>query len=139
MALSANKEVIEQEGKLLSLKMAQTTVYKGALVKINAAGYAAPCAPEAGSQFAGVAHEEKVSASAGAAEVRVVTEGAFVMDGSGFAQTNVGDQVYATDDDTVTLTEGTNSKQKVGRIVKVLSSTQVLVKIEAMSGVGASA
>lgn len=141
MALAANKEVIEQEGKILSMPVvASDIIYKGALCKINAAGFLAPCAPEAGSQFAGVAHEIKDNSAgaAGAIECRVVTQGCFVMTGSGFAQTDVGSQVYSTDDDIVTVTEGTGSKQKIGKIVKVLSATEVLVQIETMSGVGAA-
>lgn len=142
MALSANVEVIEQEGKLLSLPVvASDIIYKGALVKINAAGHLAPAAPEAGSQFAGIAYEscDNSAGSAAAKSCRVITEGCFVLTGSGFAQADVGSQVYATDDEVITLTEGTTSKQKVGKIVKFLSSTQVLVKIEAFSGIGASA
>jgi len=140
MALSANKEVIEQEGKILSFKIAATTIYKGANVKINAAGFLAPCAPEVGSQYAGVAYESKTASVAGAAECRVITEQGYclVMDGTGFAQTNVGDRVFATDDGVITLTEGTGSKQIVGNIVKFLSATQVLVAIKPFSGVGAA-
>lgn len=141
MALSANAEIIEQEGTLLAMPVvASDIIFKGALVKVNAAGHLAPCAPEAGSQFAGVAYEnvDNSAGSAGALSCRVITEGCFVLKGSGLAQANVGDQVYATDDEVVTVTEGTGSKQKVGKIVKFLSATVVLVKIEAFSGVGAA-
>ena len=142
MALAANVELLEQEGKLLSLPVvASDIVYKGALVKINAAGYAAPAAPEAGSNFAGVAYE-KVDNSTGAAgdkEVRVVVERCFALAGSVFSQADVGSKVYATDDGVITTTEGTTSKQIVGTIVKFMSATEVLVKLQAFSGVGASA
>jgi hypothetical protein len=141
MALSANQEVIEQDGQILSFPVAVAHIYKGAMVKINAAGYLAPAAPEAGSQFAGVAYEEKDNSggSAGDLECRVVQHGCHVLIGSGLAQTDVGLQVYATDDGVITTTEGTTSKQKVGHIVKVLSATEALVKIEPFSGIGASA
>lgn len=142
MALSANKEVIEQDGKVLSMPVvASDIIYKGALVKINAAGFLAPCAPEAGSNFAGVAYEHKDNSAgaAGALECRVVTHGCHVLTGSGLAQADVGSKVYATDDGVITTTEGTTSKQIVGTIVKFLSATEVLVKIQPFSGTGASA
>ena len=140
-ALAADKNVIQQEGKMLSLPVvASDIVFKGANVKINAAGYLAPCAPEAGSQYAGVAVEQCDNSAgvAGAKSVLVFQEGCFEMTGSGFAQADVGSQVYATDDNDVTLTEGTTSKQKVGIIVKYISATKVLVKIMPYSGVGAA-
>lgn len=141
MALAANKEVIEQGGDLVSFPMAAAKIYKGALLKINAAGFLAPAAPEAGSQFAGIAYES-VDNSAGAAgdlECRAMQNNLHVCKGSGFAAADVGSQVFATDDDVVTLTEGTTSKQKVGKIIRVLSATEVLVKIEPFTGIGASA
>lgn len=140
-ALTASRNVVEQEGNLLAFPVvASDIIYKGALVKHNAAGYLAPCAGEAGSQFAGIAYEEKDNSAglAGAIVVRVIQEGCFELPGSGFSQANVGDQVYATDDNEVTVTEGTGSKQKVGVIVKFISSTKVLVKIMPYSGVGAA-
>ena len=141
-ALAADKMVTHQDGKLLALPMvASDIVYKGALVKINAAGFLAPCAPEAGSQFAGVA-VAKVDNSAGAAgdlAPLVIQDGCHELTGTGFAQADVGSQVYAIDDNDITLTEGTTSKQKVGIIVKFISSTKVLVKIMPYSGIGASA
>lgn len=142
MALSANRNLVDQEGKLLAMPVvASDIIYKGALVKVNAAGYLAPCAGEAGSQFAGVAIEEcdNSAGAAGDLSVRVAQEGCFELPGTGFAQADVGSQVYAADDETVTLTEGTTSKQKVGIIVKYISATKVLVKIMPYSGVGAAA
>ncbi len=141
MALSSNAEIIEQEGKLLSVPVvASDIIYKGALVMINAAGFLAPAAPAAGSQLLGIAYEQvdNSAGAAGAVSCRVITEGCFVLKGTGFAQTNVGDQVFVTDDEIVTVTEGTGSKPRVGKIVKFLSSTQVLVKLESCSGVGAA-
>lgn len=140
-ALAASRNVVEQEGKLLAFPcVASDIIYKGALVKHNAAGYLAPCAGEAASQFAGIAYEEKDNSAGAAGDivVRVIQEGCFELPGSGFSQAEVGSQVYATDDNEVTVTEGTGSKQKVGVIVKFISSTKVLVKIMPYSGVGAA-
>lgn len=137
MALTANKEVIAQEGKLVSLKCAVAHIYKGALVKINAAGFLAPCASEAGSEFAGVAYEEvdNSAGSAGDKECRVIMNEMHVLKAAGMAQADAGSKVYATDDEVVTVTSAA-SKQVVGNIVKVLSATEVLVKLAPFSGVG---
>ncbi len=141
MALSANRNLVDQEGKLLALKQSVSHIYKGALVKINAAGYVAPCSGEAGSQFAGVAIEESdnTDGAAGDLSPRIAQEGCFELPIAAATQADVGSQVYAEDDASVTLTEGTTSKQKVGVIVKLVSATKVLVKIMPYSGVGASA
>lgn len=141
MALSANRNLVDQEGKLLGLKQSVSHIFKGGLTMINAAGFSAPCVPTAGTQFAGIAIEESDNSggAAGDLEPRIAQEGCFELPGTGFAQADVGSQVFAVDDATVTLTEGTTSKQKVGIIVKYISSTKVLVKIMPYSGVGAAA
>lgn len=141
MALSADRQLTEQDGKLKAIKMAVAKIYKNALVKINAAGYLAPAAPEAGSTFAGIAYEAKDNSagSAGDKECRVELGGIWLLSGTGFARADVGSKVYAVDDDTVTLTEGTTSKQIVGNIVEYVSSTQVFVRLTPFVGTGASA
>lgn len=139
MSLTANRNLVDQEGKELSHPVAVAHVYKGALVKHNAAGYLAPCAAEAGSNFAGVAIEE-VDNSAGAAGdlvCKTAKQGCFELPGTGFAQSDVGSKVYALDDASVTLTEGTDKKQIVGVIEKFISATKVLVKIQVLQGTGA--
>ena len=135
-ALAANKDVVEKDGKLLSHPVvASDIIYKGALVKHNAAGYLAPCAAEAGSSFAGIAYEQ-VDNSAGAAgdlSCRVIKEGAFLLEGTGFVQADVGSKVYATDDQTITLVPLAGS-QLVGVIEQFVSSTKVYVKIKTEVG-----
>lgn len=131
-ALSDNKEVQRKDGVVLAHKVVGSDIiYRGALVKINADGYLAPCAAEAGAVFAGIAYEEvdNSSGSAGDEECRVYKEGVFLLEGSGFAQADVGEAVYASDDQTVTKTHAANL-QRVGVIVEFESSTKVWVKIE---------
>lgn len=131
-ALSDNVQVQRKDGEIIAHKCAVDTIYEGALVKINAAGFAAPCAAEVGAVFAGVAVEQIANESpyaAGDQSVRVYKKGVFLVTGSSFAQTDVGQDVYATDDQTVTKTNAAD-KQRVGTIVEYLSSTQVWVKID---------
>lgn len=131
MALSAKRQVNEKEGVLQEHPVvASDIIYQGALCKINAAGYLAPCAAEAGSIFAGVAELgiDNSAGIAGAVKAVVKSEGVFRLPCSGLTIANVGDVVYATDDEIVTVTEVANT-QIVGRIVQFISATEVWVKL----------
>ena len=130
-ALTDNKEVDRKDGVLIAHKVAaSTTIYKGALLKVNASGYAEPCATEAGASFIGVAYEEvdNSSGSDGDKEVRVYKTGTFLLEGSGFAQSDVGAPVYASDDQTITTTPASNL-QIVGEIVEYEAADEVWVKL----------
>ncbi len=129
-ALTVAKEVGEKDGVLGSSPMAVDVIYRGAMVMHNTAGFLAPCATGAGGRFAGVA-EETVDNSAGSAgdkECRHKREGLYLLEGTGFVQADVGLDVYASDDQTITKTSTNNPK--VGRIEKFVSATQVWVKLE---------
>ena len=130
MALTANKEIIEKEGVKVSLPCAVANIFKGAIVKVNAAGYAAPMAAEASAFMAGIAESvaDNSGGSAGDLSVDVKTEGMFLLSGSGFSIADVGSDVYASADDTISTTQGTN-EIKVGKILQIVSATQVWVKI----------
>ena len=135
-ALTEDKNVVEKDGKLVAMPVvASDIIYRGALLKINAAGFLAPCAAEAGAVFAGVSYEkcDNSSGSAGDVECRSITEGLFLLEGSGFAQSDVGSSVYASDDQTISTTQGAN-EQEVGKILYFVSATQVYVKINAIVG-----
>lgn len=134
-ALAADRNLVDQEGKLLAHPVnSGSTIFKGSLCKQNAAGFLAPCASEAGSQFAGVAIESSTDAI-NAGQVRVQKEGAFELPIVAATQANVGDKVYAVDDNTVTVTSAA-SLQVVGYIEKYISATKVLVQLTVNQGVG---
>lgn len=130
-ALAADKKVIEKQGNLVSSPMAVDIIYQGALLKHNAAGFLAPCAAEAGAQFAGVAFEGKDNSagSAGDELCRAKKVGMYLLNGTGFSQADVGSTVYASDDQTISTTQATN-EQPVGKIAAFVSSTEVYVKID---------
>ena len=129
-ALTAKIEVARKDDNVIQHKVAAVKIYEGALCKMNAAGFLAPCSAELGAVFAGVAIDQKDNSSgaAGDLKARIYKEGIFLLTGSGFAQTDVGQAVYATDDQTITKTNAAD-KQRVGVIVEFESSTQVWVKI----------
>ena len=137
-ALTDDKEVLMQEGKLQAMPVvASDIIYRGAICKVNAAGFLAPAAAEAGAVMAGIAYEQcdNSAGAAGDVDCRVVRNGVHLLEGSGFSQADVGAKVYASDDQTVSTTQGAN-EQEVGTIVRFESATQVWVDIEYAVSVG---
>lgn len=107
---------------------ASTVIYSGTLCFIDAAtGYITTTATS--NQFVGIACNtaDNSSGSAGDIEVEVHFTGSYELTGSGLAQSDVGDLVYASDNYTLTTTAGTNSL--VGRITKFVSATKVFVEL----------
>ena len=104
-------------------------IYQGALVSLNAGGYAKPLA--AGEAFAGVAYEEidNTGGADGDKVVRLYTEGDFEFPLSGATQANVGDAVYASDDGTLTFTATANSF--VGYCIDVPAAGTIILRLKA--------
>lgn len=128
-ALTAEKQVQEKDGVVHAAPMGAAVIYRGAMVMHNTSGFLVPCATAAGSFFAGIA-EETVNNSAGAAgdEVcRYKMEGRYLLEGAGFVQGDVGEIVYASDDQTITKTSLNNPI--VGRVDEYVSATQLWVKL----------
>lgn len=128
MALSANQEVqryVDQELRSYAVA-ASTQVFKGAFVGLTS-GYARGLV--AGDAFVGLAYEEgdNSSGSAGDVSVRVYTQGDFQLALSGAAITDLGASVYASDDETLTLTSTNNSL--VGKMVGFISSGVIIVRL----------
>lgn len=120
-------------GDLQDLPMiAADIIYEGAAVGENGSGYFRPLV--AADPFAGFA-ERTVDNSAGAAgalNVRVKPRGRVILPVVGVtAVTDEGATVYASDDDTFTLTSTSNSA--IGKITRYISGTTVEVYFEASS------
>lgn len=121
--LSENKERTWRVGNINGLPViAADIIYRGAAVGDNGSGYMRPLV--AGDPFRGFA-ESKVDnsdGSAGDANVQLWESGVIKLPVTGAsAVTDVGSRVYASDDDTFTLTEGANSY--IGRVTRWISST----------------
>ena len=131
-ALTDNIEIIEKDPRQLALPVvAADIIYRGAMVMHNAAGFAAPAVAEAGAVFAGIAGEKADNSAGAAGDINVIisNDGIHLLNGTGFAQANVGSLVYASDDQTISTTQGSN-EQLVGRIEQFVSATQVYVDIK---------
>ncbi len=133
MALTANREVdhyVDQELRSLPAA-ASTKVYKGALVGIGPDGYARGLV--AGDRFGGIAYEEKdnTDGGSGSRTVRVYTMGDFALPVAGIEEQHRLKEVYATDDESLSLTAGPRASF-VGHVVDKLATGQALVRLGAM-------
>ncbi len=112
--------------------IASDIIYEGAAVGDNGSGYARPL--QAGDPFRGFT-ERKVdnsSGSAGDKNVRVIDKGKVKLSISGLAITDVGKDVFASDDNTFTLTQGSNTR--IGVVARFVSSGVGIVEFDAQSG-----
>ena len=128
-ALTSNFNRTEKEGKLVSMPAGANHIYKNALLMLNAAGFVQPAAALAGAVYAGMAYEEcdNSGGAAGDKSVRIERESALEIAGSGFVSVDLGKEVYASDDNTVSTTQGAN-EVAVGIIIEVIAADKVLVK-----------
>ena len=106
--------------------VASDIIYLGAMCMRDTSGNLLPAADTASCVFAGIAqeHADNATGAAGAVRCKVDAEELFLAAGTGFAAGDEGKAVYATDDNTVTLTA---NSVRVGIIRTVVSSTQVWV------------
>ena len=111
--------------------IAADIIYEGAAVGENASGYARPLV--AGDPFLGFCIEQDVDNSAGIAgaeNVRVLKKGNIKLEISGIGVTaNDRPAVYASDDNTFTLTAASNSL--IGYVSRFVSTGVAIVEFDA--------
>jgi hypothetical protein len=111
--------------------IATDIIYEGAAVGENASGYARPLA--AGDVFLGFATRkaDNSTGAAGAINVEVKRKGQAQLAVVGATAVTANDRplVYASDDDTFTLTASTNSI--IGRVSRWVSSAVCVVEFDA--------
>lgn len=132
-AITARKDTRRQEAVILPYPVEENTkIVEGALVSVNAAGYAVNATDTTGERVVGVASAsaDNTGGADGAIDVTVWTNGAhsFVANFSA-AISNVGDKVYAVDNQTVDLAATTTNDVLVGVIVGIESASQVRVML----------
>ena len=138
MALSANRDVdhyVDQEIRSVLVK-GSVHVYKGAFVVIEeSSGYAKPfvAGASAGTAnfFVGVAYEESDNSggSDGDISVRVQTLGDFGHPISGGTIADTGKKVYASADDTLSLSAATGNNVFVGRVQDWITGTEFVIRL----------
>lgn len=112
--------------------VASDIIYQGAAVGDNSSGYARPLV--AGDPFRGFAEQkvDNASGSAGDKYVRTKTRGMIRLSIASLAITDVGKDVYASDDDTFTLTQSTNTR--IGYVHAWVEAGVGIIKFDAANG-----
>lgn len=138
MALTANRDLdFFASTELIDLPIADNVViYKGAFVgRQRTSNYARPL--NAGDEFLGVAYQKADNTvtghTAGGIDVRLHQHIDVVHTLSGATLADIGKDVYASDDNTLTLTPSGNSR--IGRIVALEGSSVVRVRCRPVQSV----
>jgi len=132
-ATSTAREAKRKDGELISYKMSNVIIPKGALVNINTSGYATNASDATGETFAGVAYEtvDNSGGQAGDKEIRVLTTGSFVFvdGGANGAITDVGAGFNIVDNQTITDAATTYSL-KAGVCVESVDANTTRIRID---------
>lgn len=123
MALTKDRNTAYMTPGLVAVPVAASAkIYAGALVVINASGYAAPGSTATGLTYFGRADEfaDNTEGANGAVTVLVRRGVAFgwANDGS-ITQAHLGKTCYIVDDETVAATDATGTRSAAGKIVAV--------------------
>ena len=132
-ALSADKKSEYADGQLFVFDVDDgDTIYAGAMVSANAAGYAIAGADTAATYFLGIGREyvDNSEGDDGDETVSVQRQGVFKMLlGTTITQANVGDHVYIADDQTADVAANTTNDVLCGVIVDFIDGTHAWVDI----------
>lgn len=134
--LSSDKPRVYYEGVFHEFPViASDVIYGGAAVGDNGSGYARPL--EAGDPFRGFAEQkaDNATGSAGDIDVRTKTRGMIKLPITSLAIDDVGKDVYASDDDTFTLTQGSNTR--IGHVHAWVETGYGIIAFDANQGVEA--
>lgn len=131
MALTANKEVnryVDQEIREYLVE-ANVKIYKGAILGLSASGHAQPVVA-VDNKFIGIAYEssDNTGGADGAKKVRAYVAGDFEYAIASLTVANLRAPVYASADDTLTLTSTSNTY--VGILVGVPSAGVGIVRLD---------
>jgi len=130
MAALTENALIEyrRTGRLAIPVAGGVEIFKGAHVNVRG-GYAVPAEDEADDSYAGFAEEpaDNTDGEDGDLTVIVNTIDELLCTGAGFAQTDVGADVFILDDATVGLAADSTNLVKVGKISEFVSTTEVWV------------
>jgi hypothetical protein len=137
-ALTAAADRDMKEGKLITLLVDDgDTIYKGALVMLNSAGYAVEGADTSGGVFMGVADEtaDNAAGADGAISIRVRTTGVYAFAYSGtLNQASIGTKCYIVDDNTVAAAATTTNDVLCGHVVGLKAAGVAWVRIDRAAG-----
>ncbi len=119
--LTASRDTPAREGVDVGIGVkTATTIYRGAMVAVDASGWAVPASDTAGLRVVGRAQSTVVNAGANGAETIVVRRGIFRWaNGDTFTRADVGTLAYIEDDATVQKAASATHDIPVGTIIDV--------------------
>ncbi|MEO5327269.1 MAG: hypothetical protein H7829_03405 [Magnetococcus sp. THC-1_WYH] len=124
MPLSSDRNTKSRPGDVFSYPvLTGITIYAGALVVLDANGYAKPAVAATGLITVGRAEERVVNTGASGSVSVLVRCGVYHYENSAGAdeitQAEVGDNCYIVDDQTLAKTDATGTRSVAGRVVAV--------------------
>lgn len=130
MAVTANQLIKRRDdGRASGPVAASVRLYEGTLVYITAAGYLTNVVASGANRFFGIATKDYDNSSGSAGDVfaECFTDGVFDLVGSGFAQTQAGEDIYGSDNFTITTTS--TNMSYIGPCVEYVSATVLRVRL----------
>lgn len=134
MALSANRNTVERANNLFHFPVAASTkIYQGSLVCVNSSGLAVPASTSTTLKCVGRAEQVADNSSGLAGEIKIqVKRGCFKFANSVgadlIALKDVGGNAYLVDDQTLALTNGSNTRSIAG-IIRDVEGDGVWIEI----------
>jgi len=128
MALSSDRNTKMMDGELIAIPVATgVIIYAGALLAVNAAGYAVPGVTSAALTYVGRADEsiDNAEGADGNATVMVRRNMAFMFNNlpaDAVTQASLGALCYIVDDETVAGSDGAGSRSAAGIVLGVESN-----------------
>jgi len=136
-AATTDRDTKYSDGKIISVKMEAVKICKGGFVCTgNNTGYATNTVTATHSDYLGVAFEtvDNSGGSAGDKSIRIQTYGVHSFVAASADQTWVGGEVYwstgSSGDNVTVVNKDPGVEIKVGRVVEVVSETEVRVRID---------
>ena len=132
-AITTRKDVRRQENNIGHLALApETTIPEGALVGVNSDGYAVNAVASTAARVVGVASITASNVTREDDHTEFWTGGVIrVNTGFNAVQADVASYVKVVDNQTVAkLANGDNASLAIGRIVEIISSTQVRIALK---------
>lgn len=128
-AAEAKRDAKRMEGDTVTVGVAAgVKIYKGTMVGYDSLGYLNP-KDASGNVYAGVSAESATGGdSSGNVTCKVWRKGAFEFNLTSAAITHLGDELYVTDDQTLT-TSNANSAHKAGRACIYETANKIFIDI----------
>lgn len=133
-ALAEDKKTEYREGVDISIPVDDgDKIYAGAMVSVNAAGYAVAAGDTASTLFVGIAREQADNSAGDDGDINVTVRrrGLFKMSfATPITIANVGDSVYIADDNNVDLVGNVTNDIFAGIIAEYIDTTHAWIDIE---------